>query len=296
MARVVTDRATFAWLCDVYVDPAARGRGLGTWLAGAVRDHLDELGVRRILLATNDAHAGVRARSGFTPLDAPQRWMKLDRRTAGEPGHRKGTERRHAPYGGGVTPLRLGYLYGLGAYLLWGFFPLYLSCCGRPARWRSWPTGSSGRWCSSALLLAALRNIGFLRALLRRPWAMAGIGRRRRADRGQLGHLHLRRQLRPGGGDRARLLHQPAGRGAARRDGAAGAAAPGAVGGAGDRRVGGRGARRRLRPAAVAGVDPGVQLRRLRPGQEAARAAAPRRGSSSSRRCWRCRRWATWAG
>ncbi len=78
VARVVTDRATFAWLCDVYVDPAARGRGLGTWLAGAVRDHLAELGVRRIVLATADAH-GVYARVGFAPVD-PGRWMQLDQR------------------------------------------------------------------------------------------------------------------------------------------------------------------------------------------------------------------------
>ncbi|MEU5721364.1 GNAT family N-acetyltransferase [Micromonospora sp. NPDC047738] len=73
VARVVTDRATFAWLCDVYVDPAERGRGLGTWLAGAVRDHLTELGVRRIVLATADAH-GVYAKVGFTPVE-PDMWM-----------------------------------------------------------------------------------------------------------------------------------------------------------------------------------------------------------------------------
>ncbi|MFG2047615.1 GNAT family N-acetyltransferase [Micromonospora sp. NPDC048935] len=79
VARVVTDGATFAWLCDVYVDRAARGRGLGGWLVAAIRDHLDELGVRRILLATNDAHQ-VYARAGFTPLDVPERWMQLDRR------------------------------------------------------------------------------------------------------------------------------------------------------------------------------------------------------------------------
>ena len=78
VARVVTDGATFAWLCDVYVDPAERGRGLGTWLAGAVRDHLGELGVRRILLATLDAH-GVYAKIGFRPV-AADRWMELDQR------------------------------------------------------------------------------------------------------------------------------------------------------------------------------------------------------------------------
>ncbi|MGQ5264121.1 GNAT family N-acetyltransferase [Micromonospora sp. ZYX-F-536] len=79
VARAVTDGATFAWLCDVYVDRPARGDGLGGWLAGAVRDHLVELGVRRILLATDDAHE-VYARVGFTPLDVPHRWMQLDRR------------------------------------------------------------------------------------------------------------------------------------------------------------------------------------------------------------------------
>ena len=78
VARVVTDRATFAWLCDVYVDPAERGRGLGSWLAGAVRDHLAELGVRRILLATLDAH-GVYAKVGFRPVGT-DRWMELDQR------------------------------------------------------------------------------------------------------------------------------------------------------------------------------------------------------------------------
>ncbi|MEU7588750.1 GNAT family N-acetyltransferase [Micromonospora sp. NPDC049230] len=79
VARVVTDGATFAWLCDVYVDRAARGHGLGGWMVGAIRDHLDQLGVRRILLTTLDAHQ-VYARVGFTPLDVPERWMQLDRR------------------------------------------------------------------------------------------------------------------------------------------------------------------------------------------------------------------------
>ncbi|WP_089154931.1 GNAT family N-acetyltransferase [Micromonospora sp. NBS 11-29] len=78
VARVVTDRATFAWLCDVYVDRAERGRGLGTWLAGGVRDALAELGVRRIVLATLDAH-GVYAKIGFQPL-AAERYMELDQR------------------------------------------------------------------------------------------------------------------------------------------------------------------------------------------------------------------------
>ncbi|MEH1123738.1 GNAT family N-acetyltransferase [Micromonospora sp. CPCC 206061] len=80
-ARTVTDEATFAWLCDVYVDRSARGNGLGTWLVSCVRDHLAAAGVRRILLATLDAH-GVYEKLGFTPIVEPGRWMELDRRPA----------------------------------------------------------------------------------------------------------------------------------------------------------------------------------------------------------------------
>lgn len=75
-AGVVTELATFAWLCDVYVDPAARGKGLGTALAAAVRDHLAPYGLRRILLATADAHA-VYGKVGFVPLAKPEKWMAL---------------------------------------------------------------------------------------------------------------------------------------------------------------------------------------------------------------------------
>ncbi|SFF69012.1 Acetyltransferase (GNAT) family protein [Actinacidiphila alni] len=75
-ARVVTDHATFAYLCDVYVDPATRGQGLGTALVTAVRDHLAPYGLRRILLATDDAH-GVYAKVGFEPLKSPANWMVL---------------------------------------------------------------------------------------------------------------------------------------------------------------------------------------------------------------------------
>ena len=78
-ARIVTDRATFGWICDVYVAPEERGHGLGTWLAGAARDLLFEIGVKRIILATLDAH-GVYAKIGFTPVAHPDRWMEIDRR------------------------------------------------------------------------------------------------------------------------------------------------------------------------------------------------------------------------
>ncbi|MFF4082587.1 GNAT family N-acetyltransferase [Streptomyces sp. NPDC001777] len=75
-ARVVTDRATFAWLCDVYVAPAHRGKGLGTWLATAVRDHLAPYRLKRTLLSTLDAHE-VYAKAGFTPVPNPESFMIL---------------------------------------------------------------------------------------------------------------------------------------------------------------------------------------------------------------------------
>ncbi|GAA3781864.1 GNAT family N-acetyltransferase [Streptomyces phyllanthi] len=85
-ARVVTDRADFAWLCDVYVDRSARGKGLGTALVGAVCEYLRPYGLRRVLLATQDAH-GVYEKLGFRALDEPDRWMALvNERAAGVTG------------------------------------------------------------------------------------------------------------------------------------------------------------------------------------------------------------------
>ncbi|MFI9753799.1 GNAT family N-acetyltransferase [Streptomyces collinus] len=75
-ARVITDRATFGWLCDVYVDPSVRGKGVGGALVAAVRDELRSYGVRRVLLATHDAHE-VYARHGFAALERPGDWMAL---------------------------------------------------------------------------------------------------------------------------------------------------------------------------------------------------------------------------
>ncbi|MGI5424666.1 GNAT family N-acetyltransferase [Streptomyces sp. CA-179760] len=75
-ARVITDRATFAWLCDVYVDRSVRGKGIGTAFLAAVRDELRSYGVRRVLLATHDAH-GVYERLGFAELEHPEHWMAL---------------------------------------------------------------------------------------------------------------------------------------------------------------------------------------------------------------------------
>jgi GNAT superfamily N-acetyltransferase len=66
-ARVVTDRARFAWLADVFVLDAHRGRGLGEWLVETILSH-PELGGLRMLLATADAH-GLYARFGFEAVD-----------------------------------------------------------------------------------------------------------------------------------------------------------------------------------------------------------------------------------
>jgi predicted GNAT family acetyltransferase len=75
-ARVVTDGAVFAYLCDVYVDRAHRGAGLGSWLVRTVRDDLAARGLRRFLLTTFDAQA-VYARAGFADV-VPGRWMECD--------------------------------------------------------------------------------------------------------------------------------------------------------------------------------------------------------------------------
>lgn len=75
-ARAVTDRATFAYLADVYVLEEYRGRGLARWLVETVLAHPDLQGLRRWMLATRDAH-GLYARLGFTPLDAPERFMEI---------------------------------------------------------------------------------------------------------------------------------------------------------------------------------------------------------------------------
>ena len=73
-ARMVTDLATWAWLCDVYVLPGHRGGGLGTAMVRAIVEHPDVSGVRFQFLATADAHE-LYARFGYTPLDDPARWM-----------------------------------------------------------------------------------------------------------------------------------------------------------------------------------------------------------------------------
>lgn len=55
-ARVVTDRATFAYLCDVFIDEDYRGKSIGKWMMECIMAHPDLQGLRRWLLATYDAH------------------------------------------------------------------------------------------------------------------------------------------------------------------------------------------------------------------------------------------------
>lgn len=74
-ARVVTDRATYAYLADVFVLEPFRGRGLSKRLMEAVVEHPELQGLRRWTLATRDAH-GLYAQYGFKPLAAPERWME----------------------------------------------------------------------------------------------------------------------------------------------------------------------------------------------------------------------------
>lgn len=74
-ARLVTDHSTFAWLCDVYVEDAQRGHGLGQWLVDAACRYADQSGIERTLLATRDAHGLYTAYAGFLPLEAPGKWM-----------------------------------------------------------------------------------------------------------------------------------------------------------------------------------------------------------------------------
>lgn len=73
--RVISDGATFAYLCDVYVLPAWRGRGVARAMLAAVDAHPQMQELRRFLLFTSDAH-GLYARAGFTPLSHPERGME----------------------------------------------------------------------------------------------------------------------------------------------------------------------------------------------------------------------------
>jgi GNAT superfamily N-acetyltransferase len=77
-ARVISDRATFAYLADVFILPAYRGRGLSKWLMECIIAHPDLQGLRRWMLGTKDAH-GLYAQFGFTAVGSPEIWMEIHR-------------------------------------------------------------------------------------------------------------------------------------------------------------------------------------------------------------------------
>ena len=80
-ARVISDRATFAYLANVYILEAQRGKGLSRSIMEQVIAHPDLQSLRRMLLATRDAHA-LHAQYGFKPLAAPDRMMEVHRPNA----------------------------------------------------------------------------------------------------------------------------------------------------------------------------------------------------------------------
>lgn len=77
-ARIVGDRATFGYLADVFVLPECRGQGIAKALVGAAMAHPEVRGLRRIMLATRDAHA-LYAGFGFGPPARPETLMEIHR-------------------------------------------------------------------------------------------------------------------------------------------------------------------------------------------------------------------------
>lgn len=76
LARVITDRATFAYLSDVYVLEQHRGQGLARWLVQVILAHPELQGLRRFMLATKDAH-GLYEKLGFGPLSQPEMFLEI---------------------------------------------------------------------------------------------------------------------------------------------------------------------------------------------------------------------------
>ncbi|SDS94788.1 N-acetylglutamate synthase, GNAT family [Mucilaginibacter mallensis] len=75
-ARVITDKAIFAYLCDVFILEDFRRLGLSKWLMQTILSHPDLQGLRRWLLATADAH-GLYNQFGFTTINNPERWLGI---------------------------------------------------------------------------------------------------------------------------------------------------------------------------------------------------------------------------
>lgn len=75
-SRVVSDKATFAYLADVFILEPHRGKGLSKWLMETIMHYPELQGLRRWMLGTRDAH-GLYAQFGWTPLSNPERFMQL---------------------------------------------------------------------------------------------------------------------------------------------------------------------------------------------------------------------------
>jgi len=75
-ARMITDKATFAYLADVFIIDEYRGLGLSKWLMEVIMSYPDLQGLRRMMLATRDAHE-LYKKFGFTPLNNVDRWMHI---------------------------------------------------------------------------------------------------------------------------------------------------------------------------------------------------------------------------
>src|SRR5688500_5375418 len=76
LARVISDYAIFAYLCDVFIHEAYRAHGLGKWLMQTVHSHPDLQGLRRWTLATRDAHS-LYNQFGWTSINDPDNWMEI---------------------------------------------------------------------------------------------------------------------------------------------------------------------------------------------------------------------------
>lgn len=75
-ARVITDKATFAYLADVFIVEAHRGKGLSRLLIESIVSHPDLQGLRRMMLTTNDAHS-LYAQYGFIAIEEPEKMMQI---------------------------------------------------------------------------------------------------------------------------------------------------------------------------------------------------------------------------
>ena len=237
------------------------------------RVELGSFQTRRVHVSLQARRAG--ARSGRAAHAVPARGRSPRRRRRRRPGRRRQPDRARQAlslgpsYVGFVSTHRYGLAAGIGAYLLWGLFPLYWPLLEPAGAGRG--AGPPDRVVAGLprRLLAVTRGfaLGARRSAPRRARLLASP----RADHGQLGRLHLRRQQRPGRRDVARLLHQPARHRRARRRRPRRAAAPARSGGGGDRGRRRARAHGRLRPAAVDRAHAGVLVRHLRPAQEAGR-------------------------